>query len=172
MSYTPYDDSIPVAQDALKCMMHILKIGEQQPNASDLPSARLHPDMLPLTFQVDITTNTAMKLLARLSGSGAVRFEDELVTFSDMYTRIEKAQELLGNADRNLINSRIDETITLGVGHDGEKAPFHASALIWGYSLPTIYFHVATAYGILRKEGVPLSKSDYIASFGERLTPV
>jgi hypothetical protein len=172
MSYTPYDDSIPVAQDALRSLMGILKVGEQQPNSADLPAARLHHDMLPLTFQVEIVTDTAVKMLARLSGSEPVSFKGKLSTFTDMCNRIEEAQRVLSTGSRDLINSRVNETVTMGVSHDGKRAQFPGSALIFGYSLPTIFFHVAIAYGIMRKEGVPLTKETYLESFGDRFNAV
>lgn len=168
MGYTLYDISIPVAQDALKSVIHILQVGEQQPNAASLPAARLHADMHPLTFQIKIITETAVKLLARLSGSEVTQFTGDLVTFADMYTRIKEAQDVLDKADKDLISSRIDEKILMGVDKEGNKALYPANALVHGYSLPTLFFHVTTVYGILRKEGVPLAKHDYINSFGDR----
>ena len=168
MSHTPYDSSISVAQSALKSLAHLLEVGEQQSNAGDLPAASIHPDMLPLTFQVQMATETAMKLVAFLSSTEPPRFENKLVTFSDMYARIERAQGVLASASRSLINGRIGEMILLPSASSSERAPFSGYALIYGYSLPTIYFHVSIAYGILRKEGVPLKKGDYLDSFGER----
>jgi hypothetical protein len=171
MSYTAYDDSILVAQDALKSLHHILKVGSQHPNAANLPSARLHADMLPLTFQVESATNTAAKLPAKLLGQPAPSFVDgKLTTWEDMFARIEAAQEVLAEVDGNDINRRGGEKIILGVDKEGNRAPFPTPALVFGYSLPNIFFHVTTAYGILRKEGVPLGKSDYLDSFGERFS--
>lgn len=170
MSYTPYDDSIPLAQDALRSLKTILKVGEQHPNAADLPAARLYPDMNPLTFQVETVAEKAVRLLSHLSGSDDLRLEGELTTFADMFERIEKAEEILAKADREFINSRINEKVFLGVG-DGKKAPFPGYALIFASIIPGLLFHVTTAYGILRKEGVPLSKADYITAFGSRWRP-
>lgn len=170
MSYTPYDDSIPLAKDALNSVKTILKIAEKHPNAANLPAARLHPDMKPLTFQVEIVARASVRLLGRLSGQEDLCLEGELTTFADMYERIEKAQAMLANADIDLINGRINDKIMIDIGRE-QKSPFSGYALTFGYSIPSILFHVSTAYGILRKEGVPIGKSDYIDSFGSRFEP-
>lgn len=169
MSYTPYDDSFPVVQDALRSMTRILKKAEERPNAADLPKARLYADMHPLTFQVQMCGQISVRLVARLSGTQVVDFEGELVTFADMFDRIDKAQEHLAKVDRDFINSRADEKIMVGIV-EGRRAPVVGNAVIFGYILPTIFFHLTTAYAILRKEGVPLGKSDYIDGFGDRYT--
>lgn len=168
MSYTPYDTSVLVCKDALKSLRHILQVAEKQPNSATFPKARLHEDMQPLTFQVEAASVTIAKVVARLSGTEPVSFRFlELETFADMFKRIDQVDELLNHADKDLINSRIDQTIPLPT-ESGGTAQLAGDGQIFGFSLPNLFFHVSTAYGILRKEGVPLGKSDYIDSFSHR----
>ena len=75
-----------------------------------------------------------------------------------MYKRIDLADEGLDKADKELINNRVDQTIPLPDGNGG-TAQLPGDGQIFGFTLHTIFFHVSTAYGILRKEGVPLGKS-------------
>lgn len=170
MAYTPYDSSVLVAKDALKTLRHILQVAEKQPNASELPKARLYEDMQPLTYQIEVVSIAIAKVVGRLSGTEPVPFKFfELETFADMYKRIDQSEEVLDKADKELINSRVDQTIPLPDGNGG-TAHLAGDGQIFGFTLPTIFFHVSTAYGILRKEGVPLGKSDYIDGFSHRWT--
>lgn len=70
MEYSLYDGTIRVAQDSLNALTAILTKAKAHPDAARLPDARLHPDMLPLTFQVHFATDLAQKMAARLTGAG------------------------------------------------------------------------------------------------------
>ncbi|KAK1251778.1 hypothetical protein MKX07_007257 [Trichoderma sp. CBMAI-0711] len=170
MSYSLYDATVPLAQNALKALTSILKKGEAAPNGASLLNARIHPDMLPLTFQVKMVTDTTTKLVARLTGTEPHAWEGEVETYADCYARIAKAEEILASASKDVINQRQGETVNVGMGSLGTFA-MSGPNYVNGYVLPNIFFHLSTAYNILRKEGVPLGKADYITSFiGEFLT--
>lgn len=164
MSYTLYDAAIVNAQDVLTTLKAILKKAESAPNAATLPEARIHEDMLPLTFQVHFISDVAQKTLARTSGTEPQKFENDMKTFADFFKRIDTVQELLAKADKDLINKRVAEVVPLGLG-PGKNAELPSAGYVSGYSAPNLFFHLVTAYDILRKEGVPLGKMDYLTAF-------
>ncbi|RFU78246.1 helix-turn-helix domain-containing [Trichoderma arundinaceum] len=164
MSYSLYDATVPLAKSALKALTNILKTGEAVPESANLLAARLAPDMLPLTFQVKSVTDISTKIVARLHGIEPHVWEGDINTFADCYARIAKAEEILATADKDLINQRQSEIVTLGMG---SKGTFQMPGANYanGYVLPNLFFHLTTAYNILRKEGVPLGKTSYLESF-------
>ncbi|UNI17546.1 hypothetical protein JDV02_003879 [Purpureocillium takamizusanense] len=164
MSYSLYDASVVLARDALASLTSVLKKGEAHAAADSLPEARLYPDMLPLAFQVYMMTDTASKMCARLSGEEPAVLENNLKTFADFHARIAQVEAIVAKADQATVNARAAEVVTIGLG-PGKSAPMACSAYVNGYALPNIFFHLTTAYGILRKEGVPLGKTDYLVAF-------
>ncbi|KAM4065720.1 helix-turn-helix domain-containing protein [Hirsutella rhossiliensis] len=164
MQYTLYDASIRVAQDSLNTLTAILKKGEAHPNAAKLPEARIYDDMLPLTFQIHIVTDLAQKMQARLTGKEPQKMENDLKTFKDMYARIDKVQEMLSKTDKDAINNYTTEKVPLGMG-PGKEVQVSGLGYTNGYALPNLFFHVTTAYNIMRKEGVPLGKLDYLKPY-------
>ncbi|KAL6875165.1 hypothetical protein J3F83DRAFT_730125 [Trichoderma novae-zelandiae] len=170
MSYSLYDASVPLAKNALKALANILQKAEAAPNGASLLAARIHPDMLPLTFQVKMVTDTATKLVARLTGTEPHAWEGEIETYADCHARIAKAEEILASANKDVVNQRQNELVSVGMGSLG-TFQMTGPSYINGYVLPNLFFHLSTAYNILRKEGVPLGKTDYLTSFiGEFLT--
>jgi hypothetical protein len=164
MSYSLYDATIPVARNALKSLTNVLKKGEAAPNGASLLAARIHEDMLPLTFQVFMVTDTSTKIASRLQGVEPHAWEGNIETYADCYSRITKAEEILAAADKDLINKRQTELVPLGLGSRG-TVNITGADYTNGHFLPTIFFHLTTAYDILRKEGIPLGKADYTGPF-------
>ncbi|KAL7951670.1 hypothetical protein V8C42DRAFT_304823 [Trichoderma barbatum] len=164
MSYSLYDATVPLAKNALNALTSILKAGEASPVASTLLAARIYDDMLPLVFQVKMVTDTSAKIVARLTGVEPHAWEGEVESFADCYARIAKAEEILATADKDIINQRQNELVSVGMGSAGTFQMSGAN-YINGYVLPNLFFHLTTAYNILRKEGVPLGKKHYITSF-------
>ena len=164
MGYTFYDGTIVVVQGILNTLSHILHQAEQRPNASTLLESRLSVDMLPLTDQVRITTQFSENLVARLTGREPVMFQDKLTTFAKFYERIETVLQVLSEADKDVVNQHSDVLGPTQMG-PGKTVEMSAASYAHTIALPNIYFHVTTAYGILRKEGVPLGKRDYYVGF-------
>ncbi|KND86825.1 hypothetical protein TOPH_08561 [Tolypocladium ophioglossoides CBS 100239] len=164
MSYSLYDASIALAHNAVRSLSAILKKGEAAPNAASLPEASIHPDMKPLSFQVHLVTDVAQKLQARLMGTEPATLENNLKTFADFHARIAQVEELLAKADRDTINKRAAENVPLALGPD-KTVQIPGMAYASGFGVPNVFFHLTTAYDILRKEGVPLGKMDYLLSF-------
>lgn len=170
MQHSLYDATIPLARDSLNSLTAILKKAEAHPNAAKLPEAKIHDDMLPLTFQVHVVADIAQKLQARLTGKEPMKMENDLKTFKDMYARIDEVLKILGNTDKELVNKYTAEKVTVGMG-PGKEAQMTGQGYANGYGLPNIFFHVSTAYCILRKEGVPLGKMDYLKPYLAQYVP-
>ncbi|KAE8383491.1 hypothetical protein BDV26DRAFT_251046 [Aspergillus bertholletiae] len=164
MSHTFYDATIVVVQSILRTLSHILHQAEQRPDANALLTARLHDDMYPLTDQIRITTQFSANLVARLTGQEPVTFEGSPTTYAQSYERIEAVQKALTEADRDVVNQHANVVATTKMGPEREM-DMSAAAYAHSVALPNIYFHLTTAYGILRKEGVPLGKRDYFVGF-------
>ncbi|KAG6010587.1 hypothetical protein E4U21_005940 [Claviceps maximensis] len=163
-TYSFYDASIPLAKEAIEALQVVLKKGSEAPNAASLPDARLVEDMLPLSFQVHFATDIAQKLVARASGTEPLTFENNLKTFDEFFARIEKVLDILAKVDKEVVNKRVDETVTIGLG-PGKEGKLLNRNYLSGYVIPNLFFHVTTAYNIMRKEGVVLGKLDYLTPF-------
>jgi hypothetical protein len=123
-------------------------------------NARLIPDMLPFTRQVMIATDHAKGASARLSGVEIPKFEDTETTFPELKARIQKTLDFIAGlkpAQFEGSDAR-DVTITLQAG----PQTFKGSAYLLHFALPNFYFHVTTAYDILRQSGVEIGKRDFI----------
>lgn len=165
MPYTFYDGSIVLARNALDSLTSILKVAESAPNSTDLLSKKLSDDMLPLSFQIHVVTDTAQKMANRLSGKDPLQLNrDEITSFDIAHARIKQVKDILNQADSATINSYADKTVTLGLG-PGKNVEIPGAGYVSGYALPNIFFHVTTAYAILRKEGFSLGKKDYQTAF-------
>lgn len=164
MTYTLYDGTIVVVQSLLRTLSHILHRAETSPNSSTLLAARLHEDMLPLADQVRIMAQYSENLLSKLMGRDPITFENNLTTFADCYARLEKVQNNLKDADKNVVIQNGD---VLSATQLGPVLTVQMSGAAYAHkiALPNIYFHLNTAYGILRKEEVPLGKLDYYVGF-------
>ncbi|KAK4456762.1 hypothetical protein QBC42DRAFT_214198 [Cladorrhinum samala] len=156
----------------LSTLSHILKKAQEhspQDVDSKFASARLIDDQLPLTFQVQVATNTVRKTLARLQGretsqDGLPHWEDNETTFAQLLERLEAAKDLVSKADAAKIDERADVEVELPLGADNIfKLSCKDSVL--KYSIPNFFFHINTAYSILRAKGVPVGKRDYLGSF-------
>ena len=150
--------SVPHFLRGLDLLAAFLKKGEAKDPA--LAAARLAPNMLPLTGQVQRASDTAKGCIARLSGTENPRFADDEKTFAELYARIAKTVEFV----KSVPAERIDGSETRPVVVMGGGKPFEFVGLdyLQRHALPNFYFHVTTAYAILRHNGVALSKRDYL----------
>ncbi|RSM12388.1 hypothetical protein CEP52_002507 [Fusarium oligoseptatum] len=154
-NYALYDSAILLAKDALNSLSAILKKAETHPNASTFPNAKLAEDMLPLSFQI----------VARTTGVEPLSLNrDNFDTFEAFHARIAQVLEIVEKADKEAVNKREGEIVTLGLG-PGKSAQLASRDYVNGYALPNLFFHLTTTYAILRKEGVPLGKQDYQTPF-------
>ncbi|KAJ5620398.1 hypothetical protein N7510_004382 [Penicillium lagena] len=163
MASSIYDGTILTAKGALEALANILHIGEKQPNANALLAARLADDMKPLTFQVYTVTRFSEMMVARLTGREKINYEDNFSSFAEMYQRIDQVLKALNDADKDEVNKRGDQSeMTFLPSLETEMT---GAAMAYGICIPNVLFHVNMAYAIMRKEGVPLGKRDYIMPF-------
>jgi len=127
---------------------------------SVLVNARLYPDMLPLSAQVQIATDNAKGSVSRLAGLEPPKYEDNETTLAELVARLDKTIALLKTFRPEQIDGSEDKTITLKVPN--RTLTFKGMPYLLEYALPNIYFHVVTAYAILRHNGVELGKMDYM----------
>lgn len=124
--------------------------------------ARLFPDMLPMVKQVQIATDHAKGAVARLAGMEVPRFEDTEQSFEELRARIAKTIAFVESFTPDQIDGSEEREIALRVG--GHDLTFKGLPYLLGFALPNFYFHVVTAYNILRHNGVEIGKSDYIGN--------
>ena len=125
-----------------------------------LLAARLFPDMMPLTKQVQIATDHAKGALARLAGVEVPRFEDNEQSFEELRARLAKTIAFVESFTAGQIDGSEARDIALRVG--GHDLAFKGLDYLLGFAVPNFYFHVVTAYNILRHNGVDIGKQDYI----------
>ena len=160
-----YDASIPVFIRSFRNLLKILDKGgafakETGLDPRELAAARLIHDMDPLTSQIQRASDTAKGVGGRLSGNPAPSFEDNETTFDDMRARIEKTIRYLESVPREQIDGTEDKVIELKTR--SRAATLSGPDYLFNFALPNFYFHVTTAYDILRARGVQIKKMDYI----------
>ena len=167
MTLSMHSASVPPLQHMLRNLSHILDKAEAHADArkfdpAALTTFRLAPDMLPLTRQVLIACDAAKNGLARLAGVEAPKFEDNEATFAELKARIQKTLDFLESVPADALDGAADREITFPVGRDKTRT-LTGLAYLNTWMLPNFFFHVTTAYAILRHNGVDLGKADYLA---------
>ena len=125
-----------------------------------LTSYRLFPDMFPFTRQVQIACDTAKGAVARLAGADIPKHEDTEQTFAELKARIAKTIDFVESISAAKIDGSDDKEIVLQM-RSGERR-FKGMQYLLGHAYPNFYFHVTTAYNILRHNGVEVGKGDFI----------
>jgi uncharacterized protein len=168
MSLDMYQSSIPVFVRMLGNLSAILDKGAAHATANNVdPSAfinaRLAADMFPLSRQVQIATDMAKGCAARLAGLEVPSYEDNETTFSELQERIAKTMAFLQSFSAEQINGSEERTVTLKLR--GKDFYFLGQPYLLNFVLPNLYFHITTAYAILRHNGVEIGKLDYLGGF-------
>ena len=131
-----------------------------------LSAARLAPDMRPLTAQVQMASDSAKNAVARLTGVAAPAMPDTETTFAELKARcratIAFIQSVAPDAYAGAEDRKVELKFPNGMGY-----AFDGAAFLTGFALPNFYFHVTTAYAILRANGVALGKPDFLAHLGQ-----
>ena len=159
MTITIYDACIPQLVHMLGSLSSILAKGEAH-GGIDPSDARLAPDMLPLKNQVFIATDGAKGCGARLAGVDIPKYEDTETSFAELRARIAKTIAFLKSLDRNAFEG--SETKDIVLKFPNSTFEFKGIDYVNNFVLPNTYFHISTAYAILRSRGVALGKSDYL----------
>lgn len=160
-----YDITIPVFIRGFDTLSAILEKGrdqvrEQGWEESELTQARLIADMAPLTAQVQRCSDTAKGLAVRIGQVENVAMADEEVTLDDLQARIAKTVQFLRAVPREAFDGRDEAEVVLPT--PSGDIPFTATTYAVGFAIPNFYFHLTTAYALLRMKGVPIGKLDYL----------
>jgi hypothetical protein len=161
-----YEASAPCFVNMLRSFDAIL--GKAQAHAAakkiDPPAlltARLFPDMLTFVRQVQIASDHAKGAVGRLAGVELPKFEDNEQTFEELRARVAKTIAFIESVKPEQIDGSEARDITLKVG--GKELTFKGQPYLVGFALPNFYFHLVTAYNILRHNGIEIGKRDYLA---------
>jgi hypothetical protein len=168
MSFSMYQASVPVFLRALTNLRAVLQKGEAFAadkgfESSVLLNSRLIADMFPLTKQVQIATDMAVRGSARLAGTEPPSFPDTETDFAGLYARIDRAIEVV----RGLNAAQFDgsETRMIDVPRRGrDPLRLDGQSYLLHYLLPNLFFHCTTTYAILREAGVALGKDDFMGA--------
>lgn len=157
---------IPTFTKGLKTLDHVIDLAEQHARGKGLdpnveyPDARLIADMKPFTFQVQNATTTVRKTLSRLTGQDIEAWKDDERTIADLHKRIGLALSLLESVDTKQIDDRADDQVEIN-----KTLKLSGKRTALDHGLPNFFFHLQTAYAILRAKGVPIGKNDYLENF-------
>lgn len=165
MNLSMYELTVPVLDRMLGNLSHVLKRGQAHAEAHKIDpgvllNARLYPNMFPLVRQVQIATDQAKGCVSRLAGQEPPRFEDNEQTFEELFARLDKVIKLVNTFTPEQINGSESRHVELKVA--GQVLSFEGLPYVLNYVFPNFYFHVTTAYAILRHNGVELGKRDFL----------
>jgi hypothetical protein len=133
---------------------------ERKIDPAVLIGARLAPDMYPLSKQVQLASDHAKSCLYRIAGLDVPALEDNETSFADLKARVAKTVDLFNAVPAEAVNGRDD--MPMHVKFPWGAFDFTGETYLFSWALPNFYFHVTTAYDILRHNGVALSKGVYM----------
>lgn len=167
MSLSMHQTSVLVFLRGLKVLKTLLEKGaahaaESGLDPKTLTSARLAPDMLDLVGQVQRASDTSKLSVQRLSGVAAPAMPDTEATLDDLIQRVAKTIAYLESVPESALEGAETRTVELSAG--GATRSFTGADYLLGFGIPNFYFHVTTAYDILRSQGVKIGKLDFIGA--------
>ena len=168
MTISMYNASVPVFKQLLSALNAILIKAQQSGNNEKTPETLLHaslfPDMFDFTRQVQIATDFAKGVTARLADLDVPVYEDNETTFEELQARVAKTLQFISSITPEKINGSEEREIVTRPGTPKEKK-FNGESYLLHYGLPQFFFHITTAYAILRSNGVEIGKRDYMGVF-------
>ncbi len=167
MKISMYQASAPRFANTLRNLSAILDKAQAHAETKKMDSAvfcgcRLVADMYPLACQVQVACDTAKGAVARLAGMDVPRHEDVEQTLAQLKQRIAKTIDFILSVKPESIDGSEEREVKLKLG--GKETRFSGMQYLLGHACPNFYFHVTTAYNILRANGVDLGKRDYIGT--------
>jgi uncharacterized protein len=167
MPISMYQASAPRFANTLKNLSAILDKTQAHVEAKKIDPAvllasRLYPDMFPLVRQIQIASDNAKGPVARLAGVEVPKYEDTEETIADLKARLARTIDFVGSFRPAQIDGSEDKDIHLKLGP--REVDWKGMQYLLGFALPNFYFHVVTAYDILRHNGVEIGKRDYIGT--------
>lgn len=167
MSLSMYKSTVPVFIRMLNNLSTILTKATHYAEVKKIDpailiSARLAPDMFALARQVQIATDTAKGCGARLANIEIPIFSDTETTFAELHDRIAKTIHFLQSLNPTQFNGCEERQVTLKLPNG--EINFPGEDYVLGFALPNFYFHVTTAYDILRHNGLDIGKKDFLGA--------
>ena len=165
MQMSMYQASAPVFTKMLTNLAGILDKAQAHAESKKfdptvLLESRLSPDMLPFTKQIHIATDFARGCIARLAGQEPPKFEDNERSFAELKTRIERSIAAIKEYGPAQIDGSENREINIKMG--GQPKTFTGQKYLQEIIMPNFFFHVTTAYALLRHNGVELGKKDFV----------
>lgn len=166
MSFSIYDASAPVFTAAMTDIQAWLDkaLAEGKTEAS-LLEAKLADDMRPFPAQIQMASDSAKNAIARLTGVEAPSMPDTEASFAELKDRCARTVAFIESVQRSAFDGAEDRTVELkfpnGLGYR-----FDGRGYLTGFAIPNFFFHVTTAYAILRNQGVALGKPDFLQHLG------
>jgi hypothetical protein len=169
MSTSLYSATVPVFKQMLLALSDVLKKGEEHAqnrkfDPAVLLQSRLFPDMLPLVRQVQIACDFAKSVPARIAGVEVAAYEDSEQSFAELQQRIAKTLALIEGMTAEQLNGSAVKEVVLRPGTPKEKK-LTVEDYALKYGMPQFFFHVTTAYNLLRHNGVEIGKKDYMGTY-------
>ena len=167
MAISMYLASAPRFANTLKNLSAILDKAQahyeaKKYDASTVMSYRLFPDMFPFVRQVQVACDTAKGAVARLAGVEVPKHEDTEQTIPELKARIAKTLDFVASVPAAKVDGSEAREVVMKMR--GQDVKFTGTQYLFGHALPNFYFHVTTAYNILRANGVEIGKRDYIGN--------
>jgi hypothetical protein len=168
MSLTMYDASVTVFVRQLGQLSHLVGKAIEYTKSSgveagSLIEARLIEDMRPFAFQIQSASDASKLAVVRLTGVEAPSFPDTESTFDQLLERIVKTQHYLQGVPKEAFVGSEERTVTMKTG--AGSVDFKGQGYLLHFAIPNFFFHVTTAYAILRSKGVVIGKRDYLGPF-------
>ena len=165
MNISMYQASVPVFSRALNNLAAILEKAAAHAEAKKIDPAvlinyRLYPDMLPFSRQIQIATDGAKGGVARLAGVEPPKYEDNEASLADLVARLRKTVAYLESIKPEQIDGSEDKTVTWKTQTTTRN--MQGMPYLLSHVTPNVYFHVTTAYDILRHCGVEIGKQDFL----------
>ena len=156
-----------VFKRALTQLLHVMEKGVANAKARSfdtnvLANARLAPDMLPFTKQIQLTSDFAKNSMARLAGIEAPRYEDNETTMDELVARVKKTLDYIDTVPPSALEG--SETRDIRIPLRDRTVEFKGLAFLQYWAIPNFFFHHVTAYNLLRHNGVDIGKRDYLGS--------
>ncbi|MEO5830029.1 MAG: DUF1993 domain-containing protein [Rhodanobacter sp.] len=169
MNDAMYVSSIPVFKQMLGGLSAILAkadahAADQHIEQVALTQARLFPDMFPLARQVQIACDFARGVSARLAGAEVPKYEDNEQTFAQLGELIVRTLSFIDSFSPAQLEGSAQREIVTRPGTPKERR-FNGQAYLLSYGLPQFFFHVTTAYALLRHNGIEIGKRDYMGQY-------
>lgn len=167
MTISMYQASVPRFVNILGNLSNILDkaqahVDAKKLNDASLTAFRLFPDMLPMTTQVQIACDSAKGVVARLAGVDIPVFEDNEKTIAELKARVAKTIAFIQTITPAQIDGTEDKDIVTKRGD--KETHYKGMQFLLGHAVPNFYFHITTAYAILRHNGVEIGKRDFLGN--------